>query len=283
MRFFQHPLRYFYRQRFGLSLPRPQAANDEEAFELAGLQQWKVANAVARQHLAGDPLERWHYSAQGLLPHGRAADAEWYRLMVDYRDLLERLTAYSGQPSELRAIDCQLAPDHRLSGEVRHFYPGLGLMHFSASKRLKGSDVMSLWLRHLALCADNWLPASESSRLFLPTRGSLSFKPLDREKARQLLLDYWQVFRDGQACPLPVFPETSFAWASADDPSRAFAAARQSWFGDSFRSVPGERDDRFIRLALHRNPDEPIEDEWFQHYARRIFAPAIIEAATHDS
>ena len=275
VRFFQHPLRYFYRHRLGIGLPRQEPLDDEEAFELSGLQQWLVVDEIARQHLAGETLQRRHYSARGMLPHGRAADAEWFRLMVDYRGLLEQLAPYSGLVPRARPVDCMLDDDLRLAGEVRDCYPELGLMHFSASRRARGGPLISLWLQHLALCASGGLGASERSLLLAPPGGGWRYHAVSADEARALLADYLRIYHQGQEHPLPVFPQTSYAWISQDDPDKAEAAASRAWNGDRYHDIPGERDDDFVRLALHNNPQNPLDDELFRRYARQVFAPMI--------
>ena len=280
--FFRHPLRFFYRHRLGIGLPRQDTVEDDEAFVLTGLQQWSVIDQLARQHLAGDPLQRSQFSARGLLPHGTAADAEWFRLMTEYRRLLENLDPYSGQAHTAQPVDCLLDGGRRLFGEARDYYPGLGLMHFSASKRPRAASLVTLWLHHLALCAGTSMPSSESSRLITAGSEGWRFEPIEPAEARGLLLDYWQVFEAGQDFPLPLFPDTSLAWAAGSSLEAARNAARRAWVGDRFRSIPGDRDDPVVRLALHGNPDDPLDDALFQGYAEGVFAPVLTRGAPVD-
>jgi exodeoxyribonuclease V gamma subunit len=274
-RFFQHPLRYFFNTRLGIRIPRQHAAEDEEAFALQGLQKWSIAEQLAQQYLAGEPFERQQYSARGLLPHGRAADTEWFAVLSEYRDLHDRLDAFRDVPVETRLVELQLNDDSRLFGEIDHFYPGLGLMHFSASKSIKGRALISLWLNHLALCAADLLAEQESSQLFAAARG-WRFLWIDAATAQDLLGDYIELYRQGQQYPLPVFPETSYTFARHADPSMAMDKALVVWNGSDFGSgARGESSDEFIRLALHNNTAEPLDDDLFQRCSRRVYGPAL--------
>jgi exodeoxyribonuclease V gamma subunit len=287
VRFFQHPLRFFYNQRLGIRIPRHSVIEDEEAFVLQGLQKWSIVEQLAHHYLAGEPIDRKLYSARGLLPHGRAADTEWFALLSEYHDLLDRLEAYRETSPEVKLIDCQLGDGSRLYGEVNGCYRDLGLMHYSASKAIKSRTLMSLWLNHLALCASGQLPQQESSQLFAPSTRGWRFNWLDAESASEMLGDYLALFRQGQQYPLPVFPETSFTWASQwashSDPELASSKAFAVWSGGGFNpTASGESADAFIQLALHNNTAEPLRDELFQHFARQIYGPAIVHGETLD-
>ena len=275
-RFYQHPIRYFFNTRLGIRIPFEEVSEDEETFSLQGLQKWALVGQLADGYLDGEPLERSRFSARGLLPHGSAASSEWYAILSEYQDLFQGLAEFREQPSEPKIIECQLDNGRLLCGEVSQFYSGVGLMHFSASKSIKARSLISLWLDHLALCAAQQLSPAESSQLLAPGTSGFRFGWLEAAKARTLLADYTELLQQGLDYPLPVFPDTSYAWAQASDPETAMNKAMLAWKGGSFGSAfPGERDDAYIRLALHNNTTDPLNDILFQQCARRIYQPAI--------
>jgi len=274
--FFQHPVRYFFNTRLGIRIPRQNTMEDEESFALQGLQKWLIVEQLAQQYLAGEPVEREQYSARGLLPHGRAADSEWFSVLSEYRDLLDRLDTFRDVPAETRPVDFSLNGSCRLYGEIDHYYPALGLMHFSASKSIKSRSLISLWLNHLALCAAGLLAEQENSQLFAPSTRGWCFAWMDPTAACSLLGDYLELYRQGQHYPLPVFPETSYTFARHDDPSTAMVKALAVWNGTGFGAgTGGECADNFIQLALHNNTAEPLDDHFFQQCSRIIYGPAI--------
>jgi exodeoxyribonuclease V gamma subunit len=276
LRFFQHPLRYFFNTRLGIRIPRQSVEDDEEAFSLQGLQKWAIAEQLARQYLAGEPIDRQQYSARGLLPHGRAADTEWFAVLAEYRDLLERLDGFRDVATQTKVVECRLDDGSALYGEIDHYYPALGLMHFSASKSIKSRSLIALWLNHLVLCGTELLAEGETSQLFAPSTRGWCFSRIEAGAARSLLSDYVELYRQGQQSPLPVFPETSYTFARHEDPSMAMEKALLVWNGSGFGvGAGGECSDDFIQLALHNNTTDPLSDQLFQQYSRRIYGPAI--------
>ena len=104
--------------------------------------------------------------------------------------------------------------------------------------------------------------------------------PIAAAAARTLLAGYVELFFEGLERPLPVFPNTSCAWAAQDDTVTARRDALAVWQGQDYRGAPaGEREDEFVRLALHGNSTDPIGDADFQELARRIFTPALCNAS----
>ncbi len=156
-------------------------------------------------------------------------------------------------------------------------------MHYSTSKSIKARSLISLWLDHLALCAAQQLSGSEVSRLFAPNTSGFRFSRLDAGKARALLANYVELLQQGLDYPLPVFPDTSYAWAQEPDPEIAMNKAMLAWKGGTYgTAIPGEREDAYIRLALHNNMADPLIDILFQQCARRIYHPAIDHGGPND-
>ncbi len=276
IRFYRHPIRFFFSSRLGIFMPPESLEEDEENFTLTGLQNWALATRLAENRLADIGSDAEQFSAQGLLPHGRAAQSEWLRIEESYRPLLDRLQDYCGLQAIARPIDCCLEGGQALTGQVGACYPGTGLMHFSASKSLKSRAVLSLWLSHLALCAADQLADDEYSQLITAPHKGIRYEKIGAADAAALLSPYLELFHRGLEFPLPVFPDSSYAWARESDPEKAMNNALSAWQGGSFRDAPpGECEDEFIRLALHNNSQNPLEDESFKDYAGRIYRPAI--------
>ena len=276
VQFFSHPSRYFFNTRLGIRIPQQQFTTDEENFSLQGLQKWALAEQFAHNLLHRKPYDAQLFAAQGLLPHGSAAANEWSSIQTEYQDLLGRLEVFRDQTPEARLVECRFDSEGLLTGEVRACYAGTGLMHFSASKSIKSRAAISLWLQHLALCASDQLAPTEISQLLIPGKPGLHFKPIEAAQASRLLHGYIELFFEGLAYPLPVFPNTSYAFASQTEPERAMQKALEAWEGGNFANAPtGECDDAFVRLALHNNTTHALEDPQFRACARQIYQPLI--------
>lgn len=274
-RFFSHPVRYFFQQRLGLLLPEESTPEDEECFVLSALQKWDLARRLSRDWLAGRELDPDAYRAEGLLPHGRAADWAWSGLLGEFDELFVRLEPYRERASEVRRVDCDLGDGMRLHGEIAGCVDG-GLLRHSASKSLRGRALVTLWIEHLALCADDRMEPGEVSRLVLAADAGACFEPLDAAAAKAYLREYAELFVDGQARPLPLFAETSLAWARGSNDDDALRRAGTAWYGRDFGNArPGERKDRYIRLALPPGLADPLEEPRFRSLATRVFGTAI--------
>ncbi|MGB5328936.1 MAG: exodeoxyribonuclease V subunit gamma [Gammaproteobacteria bacterium] len=283
LRFFAHPIRYFFNSRLGVRIPVQATSTDEENFTLQGLQKWQLGERLAENFLCGSQNDAQQFSAEGLLPHGRAAYSGWLSLQSEYQTLLDQLGHFRHLPSTSRTIECSLENGLLLYGEVGACYADLGLMHFSASKTVGSRALLSLWLNHLALCATQQLTGNEISQLIIPAGKGKRFEFLDADSARALLANYIRLFQQGMDYPLPVFPNTSYAWASHADPEVAMNKALAAWKGGNFRNSPrGEREDEFIRLALHNCAPNPLAETMFQECARQIYAPAIEHGGDND-
>ncbi len=275
-RFFAHPVRYFFQQRLGIWLPDEPVAEDEECFVLSALQKWDLGGRVSRDWMAGAEIAPDPYRAEGLLPHGRAADWAWDGLLDEFGELLECLEPYRGSSFEVRQIECRLDDGSRLRGEIADCIAGGGLLRYSASRSLRGRALVSLWLEHLVLCAADRLAPGEVSRLILRDGAGPCFAPLERDDARALLDEYLEIYRAGQACPLPLFAETSLAWAKGKDADEARKSAAGAWYTREHRGAPaGEVEDRYIRLALPPGLADPLAEPRFQSLAERVYGVAV--------
>jgi len=282
-RFFNHPIRYFFNSRLGVRLPVQTTSADDENFTLQGLQKWKLAERFAENLLRGSKNDAQQFSAEGLLPHGKAAESEWLSLQAEYHKLLDQLGNFSDMPAVSRTVECRFTNGLLLFGEVESCYSNVGLMHFSASKTVNSRALLSLWLNHLALCASQQLARDETSHLIIPTAKGPYFEHLEADNAKALLANYVRLYQQGLDYPLPVFPNTSYAWASYADPEVAMSKALAVWNGGNYRNaLRGEREDEFIKLALHNHTPDPLAEMLFQEYARQIYSPAIEHGAGNE-
>ena len=207
------------------------------------------------------------------MPLGQAAWSEVADIQAKNKFLFESLGIFQNLVAQTLQVDCQLDVSTRLVGEIDNYYTGIGLLHYSSSQ-LKGKNLLAIWLDHLALCADNLLTASESSRL-ITAREQVSLARMDPPQAKLLLTEYSSIFRQGAACPLPIFLETSYAWSQRSNPAEAMLEARKKWKRAFKNSPAGENEDPYIRLALQNEIVEPLQDPLFAELATRIFMPLL--------
>ncbi|HEB93584.1 MAG TPA: exodeoxyribonuclease V subunit gamma [Gammaproteobacteria bacterium] len=272
-RFLQHPVKYFFQQRLHVYLREELADEDDEPFDLAGLQRWFVKQRLLDDFLQQRPDTEAVLRAQGLLPHGVFADLGLDRAQAEVQTLYEQLQDYAGTEFSPRVVDMALADGIRLAGQITRYLPGRGLLHASASK-LKGKSLLALWLDHLALCASEQLAVDEYS-LLLCSDKPRRFPPVAKALAVEQLQAYVDLYRQGLECPLPIFPLASFAWAMAGGEKKAMTAARGKWSGNDFQNIPGDKDDLYIQLSLRGLSADPLSHPQFTELANALYASAL--------
>lgn len=288
--FLTNPARALLKLRLNLDLPEgAEELAESEPFMLDALAAYKLREelATARVITPADSIHHFEtHRAAGELPPGSIGGVEFQRTSNAARDFLERLAAEE-LPGSTRAdqnqppVDLELGP-FRLTGTL----PSQGrrgrLLHRCAKARPK--DRLRAWIHHLA--ANIHTPGQTT--VFVGENATHVFRPPNNAAAllRALLEVYWT----GLRAPLKFFPKTSFAYAEAAQPKEkktkstrskpatnsAIAKARSAWDGNESRSIPGDKDDAYVRLCFQNI--EPL-DEAFETLALQICEPLL----THES
>jgi exodeoxyribonuclease V gamma subunit len=243
IRFVEHPVRAFLRQRLGISLGRAvEDIADALPVELDGLERWGVGQRLLEARLAGvDGTTAIKAEiARGTLPPGRLG-----RPVVDaVYPLVEAIAteaaslATVGPAADPIDVRVELADGRRLSGTVSGVS---GDVLLSATySRVAAKHRLAAWVRLLALAASQ--PAREFRAATVGRAGGrddvrvsrvgpLATTPADRESLARAQLEALVDLRDrGLREPLPLFCATSAAYATAavsgQDP---VAAAEREW------------------------------------------------------
>jgi len=106
----------------------------------------------------------------------------------------------------------------------------------------------------------------------------INFPVLKAEQAITHLLDYVSLFQRGKTYPLPVFPLASYAWACKDDAEGKAKAVYQAWAGNEYNSIPGDRDNAYVKLAIRASLPAPYNSAEFESCAKRLYANALEQA-----
>ena len=271
--FLIHPIKYFFNHRFNLRLQQQDELTDEENFELDALDSWAIKQRLVTESLTKGKGSYDALRAEGILPHGESAALCLGRLQNELESFLPMLARFRHIEPVSSSFDLQLKPGLNLSGQVNLYYPGQGLMHFSTAS-LKGKYVLNTWLDHLALCAAQPKLSDKSSYLICRDQ-QWRFQPVEVDMALEQLTQYANLYQQGMARPLGIFPNASFAWAMADDPERAIKAASAKWSGVEFQGIPGDKDDEYIQLAIRGTEEDPLIDAEFARFADLVFGAAM--------
>jgi exodeoxyribonuclease V gamma subunit len=290
-RFLAHPIRALFEQRLGLRLREEVLAlEDGEPLQLGALDGYRVGTELLSARLEGDDPERWHRAllARGTVPTGTFGRHEIAKVTETVDALLDSAADDLAEPATDVAIDLEL-DGHRLVGTVGGLRGGVRTVLQYA--RVKPSQQLDLWVRHLALAAaghTDVFSRLHGRRKSGPGATCIPLPPLaddpaaaqaDAERRLALLLAH---FRDGQERPLPLFPTASAAYA---DKARADAetghakglhAARSCWEGDERWSF-GDRDDAYVIQAYGEDADLDEIDATtdFARLALEVYQPLL--------
>ena len=278
-RFFSHPVRYFVNNRLQVYLKEEEPEPDEEPFALDGIERFGLRQRLVDARLQGLEPSLRQLKAEGSLPHGAFAELALERETEDLSALSDRLAPFAGLRPRQVAVDLDFGGDsgpRRLSGQVRGIYPGLGLLRWKPG-RIKGADILGLWLAHLAWCATG--EEGDKPATLCTSGGDYAIHeswPPDAARATlaRCLDLYWQ----GVHRPLPVLPRASFAYArklyegGKGDPLNV---ARREWSGDDFNKIPCDRDDPYIRLVMRGIGGDPLQGDDFATLARAFYDQAL--------
>ena len=253
VRFWQHPTRFFLRHRLGLRLEQqPFLLPESETFAPDSLQEYHLTRGLIDDLLAGrDPRHRFRrLQAAALIPRSEAGARFFATCLEKAEQMARRLADRCTAPADSVPVHLNLAGTE-LSGCLRSLDKN-GLISYRPAS-CKGKDLMRLWIKHLVLL------------LVRPPGVAPCTCHLDNEKytllgevdsPEQELTRLIELFHEGQRFPLPFFPETSLAWASASASAPADKKRKKAelaWNDNWFR--PGEsRDPAYVLVHADRDP-----------------------------
>jgi exodeoxyribonuclease V gamma subunit len=231
VRFAEHPVRAFLRQRLGVMLGDfTEEVGDALTVELDHLEQWGVGTRLLEGRLAGGDMDACVAAevARGLLPPGRLGEPVIARL----RPTVEELAGYALRLGEgaPRSADVKVAlGDGRiLSGTV----PGIhgDLLRVVQYSRVAPKHRIALWVRWLALTAaypDRPIQAVLMGRASSGAQGPVTICRLPAvgaDAARERLAVLLDLHRRGLREPLPIACASSAAYARQGE-----GPARKAW------------------------------------------------------
>ena len=240
VRFVQHPVSAFLRQRLGLGLwSDDDQPVDALAVELDGLAAWGVGDRLVRSLLAGGDPDAVGAAeeARGLLPPGALGRSALEVAQGRAEAIAAAALAAASGPATSVEVDVELADGRRLVGTV----PDLvgEVIRTAGFARLAAKHRLAAWVRFLAATAASPDPALSSTTVGRHKDRAATFilRPLAgtpegrSQRAAELLAVVVDLFDRGRCEPLPVYPETSHRYASArrDGAEDPLSEAARCW------------------------------------------------------
>lgn len=287
LQFAKDPVKFFVNKIMKIYFDEEEHVSDDEPFTLDSLQNWEVRDRLIHDFLRGIETDGSHLKAEGLLPHGSAADLTIAEQQGLITPMFEEIQPFQSLKPEARSVNIMLTPDAsnqvNLSGQVSGYYSGHGLLRVSVSN-MKGKNILPLWIEHLVLCAAGELPQGEISR-FIYTKDKqkqeIRFPWFAATEARGYLIPYISAFLQGMTRPLPVFQGASWAYAESlkataekspdqtPDEAKALAAAKKAW--ESSWKQSGDIYNEYVQLIMRGMDGNPVEDGEFADWSKQFY------------
>jgi exodeoxyribonuclease V gamma subunit len=237
VRFVQHPVRAFLRQRLGITVSdRSEDAGDELPIELSHLERWGVGQRLldARLAGAGGPSSVGAEIARGILPPGALARPVVDEVVPVVDDLMaaaDRLVGGAGEPGSVE-VNLRLPGGRSLVGTVADVSGNL--LRTVTYSRVGPKHRLTAWVRLLALTAaypDRGFEAATVGRGQRAAPVTIArIPPLTGEVALGHLEGLLELYDRGLREPLPLYCNTSAAYAQAVvGGADAVAAGRGAW------------------------------------------------------
>ena len=274
--FFSSPVRWFLRERLGVRLELDDASlEDEEPFEVKSLAQYRLRSDILDRMRGGvarrrdEALQRGSgrlpQAALGAIVHGRV----WKEMEGLHRALEPHRSALEAPPIE---IDLEV-DGWRVTGSVGNVGPE-GLVWWRPG-RLRERDRIAIWLTQLALVSAGSGPAGALA-LSLEKSAAKGTEFAAPEDAGEHLAEWLHAWREGLCAPLPFFPETSLAYATAVASGASEAAAREkavdAWSRSPSSWSPGGELMRDPCLQLVYDGRDPLAED-FEELAASLLVP----------
>lgn len=277
--FFTHPVKYFLKNRLGLSPAEAQSIiSNTEPFSIDGLDKYLLEQKLLDKRLSSEEAVEQYNAAQasGILPHGTPGACTYNRICETIDSLASSLSEIDMKPAVKPFVDIETVHSgFTITGRIGTLTKE-NLIHYRTA-RIKAKDRLRIWISHLILNVlnDDILPCT--SMLFGKETGGQTqcIQYTGVENAEELLEMLLNLYQKGLTKPIPFYPATSYVFADAIKSGktyeRAFEQARNEWQGNQYR--PGESDNTYY--AIYPGITDTFNTD-FAEMAIQVYTPVFL-------
>jgi exodeoxyribonuclease V gamma subunit len=288
IRFFSMPVDFLLRHRLSIVLSdQPEEIDSREPLSLKGLERFHAGESLLDGRIQGRAMEAILplIEAGGVFPPGSIGRLTAEDLACQVAPIYEAAAELrTGAPLSPLPVNLEIG-GMLVTGEIGDLWPEARIVHTFGG--LNERRKLSLWIYHLFLNCMN--ADGYPRRSVVIGRGRTGAERYElapvADEAKNLLSDLVTLYRGGLSRPLPFFPATAYAYATAwmkdpggGDPQAALSAALKKWRG-SPQGPPGEGEGLGIQRVFGAiDPlamDESKPGLSFPELALRICGPMI--------
>lgn len=291
-RFLRNPAEHFFGYRLKVFMrERDDATEDDEPFSLNGLEQYRLRQWLLEQASAGQPPD-WpqqleqaagRLQARGELPLAGFGGLALAQVLEPLRDQLQRLGVQWQRWDQ--SLDQPLLLHSELPGKARLEGALAGLRSTSGSGaqarvvlvtsklldkhgKPRWDKLMADWCVHVLAAAS----AHPLCSVLVGANGDIELAPMGAAQAQLIVTGWLEGWRESLRRPLPVVPETAFAWLTAKQDKRE-SSAQGCYEGSEYRT--GELSNSPILQRTYPDFASLLASEEFEGWAQQLYQPLL--------
>ena len=271
LRFFKHPVKYFYNERMKIYLDeKDSAVKDTELIALDNLELYKLNEGLIEGIASGEDTAQYLevLAASGGLPHGNAGKYLGYAKTKENEEFLLGIKQYTANPLPSLPFEVDTG-NVVIRGELGDLFREHQFCYRPA--KVKAKDVITTWICHLLLLVSRKEGYPEKTCYMGTGEAKDNFHFGYVGNAMEILAKLSGLYLEGLTRPLHLFPSSSrdFAWAyfrskTPRDEEKALNKAMGTWKGFVF----SESDDAYYRHCFR---DTDVFDDDFVRLSIAVF------------
>ena len=291
-RFLRNPAEHFFGYRLKVFMrEQDNPTEDDEPFSLDGLEQYQISHWLLEQAVSAEPQD-WpqqldqaagRLQARGELPLAGFAGLALEQVLDPLHEQLQRLAVQwqlwdqpQDQPLLLRselpaAVQLEAALAGVRSSSSRQ---ALGRVMLVTSKLLdkqgkpRWDKLMADWCVHVLAAASRHALHS----VLVGANGTIELAPMEPEQAQKVVTGWLEGWQDALRRPLPVVPETAFAWLTAKEGKRE-SSAQSCYEGSQY--INGELSKSPILQRTYPDFASLLTTGEFEGWAQQLYQPLL--------
>jgi len=288
IRFFKHPVKFFFNKILDIYLNEPEEIiPDDETLTVSDLTKYNIA-ATSIGNIIQNKTNNKEYNIDKIVDYNfklQTARENLYLISNESStEIHEKVKTIDSEIFDfLNPFDFNIKiADFELYGTLDNILQD-SLITFKTSSRLKATDIIHLWLKHLILNHETPKKPDypqKSKHIYISKNKDKTIKTIcyelneinDTDKVRIYLESLLKIYWKGISYPICFMPETSYQFAKSlyetKNEQKAIIKALQHWNESSYNHS-SESTDKYYQTAFRGN--DPLNSPEFAEISNEFF------------